>query len=79
MNGNDELWKLMARKLAGEASPEELERLQQLLDENPDAASGFDEISKLWYVKPSASGQQAGHRLEQRLLNSIQAKQPEDR
>jgi putative ABC transport system permease protein len=48
MKDQDRLWKLMSRKLAGEASKEELEELQRLLQKYPEDTFAADMISDMW-------------------------------
>jgi transmembrane sensor len=42
------VWNLMAKKLSGEASPEELQELERLLQGNPDLHSPMQVIAELW-------------------------------
>lgn len=45
---DERIWELMARKLAGEASVEELNELDQLLRTNPDLHFSIQAITDLW-------------------------------
>jgi transmembrane sensor len=47
MENDDHIWKLVARKFAGEASENELFLLQQILIERPDIKHAVQIISKL--------------------------------
>src|SRR5579872_3273063 len=44
----DYTWKLIAKKLSGEASPEELRELEQLLHDNPELYYPVQTLSDLW-------------------------------
>lgn len=44
-------WNLLAKKLAGEASPEELAELEQLMREHPDWIFAAEHIEDLWKLK----------------------------
>src|ERR1700760_2420929 len=46
-------WNLIAKKLAGEASPEELRELEMLLRNNPDLHYPMQTITDLWEHSPS--------------------------
>lgn len=48
MKDPNRLWSLIARKLAGEASAEELQELRELLKENPDTHFSVQVLSDLW-------------------------------
>jgi ferric-dicitrate binding protein FerR (iron transport regulator) len=50
---DERIWELMARKLAGEASVEELGELDQLLRTNPDLHFSIQAITDLWDHSPS--------------------------
>ena len=43
-----QFWNLLAKKIAGEASPEEVLQLQNLIKNNPDWAYQADQIQHLW-------------------------------
>jgi transmembrane sensor len=45
------IWNLVARKISGEASYEELRELYRLLAKNPDIASSQNFLSELWEFK----------------------------
>jgi hypothetical protein len=44
----DKIWHLFSRKLANEASIEELHELQQLLEDNPTLFHEMEAIEQLW-------------------------------
>lgn len=44
----ERLWELVSLKHSGEATPEELQELQNLLNENPDMGFKIDVISQVW-------------------------------
>ena len=44
----DRIWTLLARKLAGEISPEELGELESLLKEHPDTHLKMQALSESW-------------------------------
>jgi ferric-dicitrate binding protein FerR (iron transport regulator) len=44
----ERVWNLMAKKLSGEVSPEELQELERLLQDNPDLHTPAQVISELW-------------------------------
>src|SRR5882672_1734321 len=48
MNNEDNVWRLISKKIAGEASEEELQELQQLLQENPDIQYFVGIMTDLW-------------------------------
>jgi ABC-type antimicrobial peptide transport system permease subunit len=58
MNGNQHLWRLISRKLAGEASPEELAELQFLAQEDPQLQSLMDTLEGLWKPARKPDGPQ---------------------
>ncbi|MEO6964176.1 MAG: FecR family protein [Puia sp.] len=49
----EQLWKLIARKLAGEASEDELQELQNQLRLNPDLHYSLQTIYDLWHSTPA--------------------------
>jgi hypothetical protein len=48
MNGNPQLWQLIARKMAGEASAEEVRELRGLTKEDAELHSFMDALTQLW-------------------------------
>jgi putative ABC transport system permease protein len=67
---DDRIWKLLARKLSGEASPDDLKELEKLVKENPDLHYSIDAFTKIWNapVKETAGPD------VQKLLNRIKPK-----
>ena len=45
-------WNLLAKKLSGEATEEEISELTQLLKENPDLSFAAQNLADLWKIKP---------------------------
>ena len=73
MNGNQRLWQLIARKMSGEASSEDLQELQVLLENDSELRAYMETLKALWQPDKGPTGQQieqayARHmrRLEQR-------------
>lgn len=50
----ERFWLLFTKKLTGEASAEELELLQQMMGENPEWQTTFENLQELWESKPVA-------------------------
>jgi transmembrane sensor len=48
-------WILLSKKVAGEATPEELEELQELLNADPDWQSTLENLQEFWTSLPVAS------------------------
>lgn len=53
----EHIWKLMARKLSGEASAAELIELEQLLRQQPEENYSMEIMQDLWYNKPNIDRQ----------------------
>ncbi len=66
---NNRVWQLAAKKMAGEASPEEIRELEMLLKEDPDLHYALQNISDIWNlaVKQNANGNEAYSRHEKRM------------
>lgn len=58
-NYTERIWTLMARKLSGEASAEELQELEQLLWQHPEGNYSMEVMQDLWKSKPEADRQYA--------------------
>jgi putative ABC transport system permease protein len=58
MNEQDRIWELMARKLSGDATQQELEELEQLLQKYPDSTYSFQLFEDL--LKPSGQNENTG-------------------
>jgi transmembrane sensor len=52
----EKFWVLLAKKLAGEATPAELEELQYLLSTNPEWKANMETLKELWTSKPAKPG-----------------------
>ncbi len=48
----EKYWVLLSKKLAGEATPAELEELQYLLSTNPEWKANMETLNELWASKP---------------------------
>lgn len=48
MQNQDLIWELIAKKLAGEASPEELKQLDELLQQYPNASYPMELLTNIW-------------------------------
>jgi hypothetical protein len=66
MNQED-IWNLVAKKLSGEASPEELDQLENLLRKNPGLHYPLQVIIDLWKHKPHYSRQAADGAFERHV------------
>lgn len=51
----EDLWALLAKKYNGEASPEELERLERLVDDNGLSPDALATLEKLWHTPLASS------------------------
>lgn len=72
-NHTERIWTLMARKLSGEASAEELQELEQLLWQHPEGNYSMEVMQDLWKSKPAADRQYAENeyrKLAQKLIQS---------
>lgn len=70
MNGQDRLWVLIGKQLSGEASEEELQELQKLMQQFPDASYPMQILSGLWKPteeKASQESEDAFSRHHQRM------------
>lgn len=69
----DRLWVLVARKLAGEAGPEDLAELVDLLNKHPDESFAIDSLHQLWPVQPTqdpVSAEESYRQLLRRMQQS---------
>lgn len=69
----DRLWVLVARKLAGEAGPEDLAELEDLLNKHPDESFAIDSLHQLWPVQPTqdpVSAEESYRQLLRRMQQS---------
>ena len=68
------IWELMGRKLAGEASAEELRELDGLLRAHPDLHFPVEAITDIWKTDPGAHDRAAGEDAHRRLISRMQEK-----
>lgn len=69
---NKHVWKLMGRKLAGEASAEELQELEGLLRAHPDLHFPLEAITDIWKVTPDPAERAEGEEAHSRLISRMQ-------
>jgi ferric-dicitrate binding protein FerR (iron transport regulator) len=74
--GLDKLWTLVAKKLAGEASEEELKEMEELIREHPGWQNAIEQIEQLWKQQPMVQPQDIEdayiahlYRLEEKKIN----------
>jgi transmembrane sensor len=60
---DDRIWKLLARKLSGEASPDDLKELEKLVKENSDLHQSIDALTNIWSLHPKESPDSAIQKL----------------
>lgn len=68
----EHIWILMARKLSGEASPEELAELEALLIMNPQETYSFEIMQDIWKNKPAGNPQFSENSYKELLLRMQQ-------
>jgi transmembrane sensor len=68
MNNTEHIWILMARKLSGEASQEELQELDQLLRQDPHVNYSKEILHDIWRMQPDYDSQYA----ENKYKNLVQ-------
>ncbi|HRN55482.1 MAG TPA: hypothetical protein PLL71_03475, partial [Agriterribacter sp.] len=64
----DTIWYILGKKLSGEASPEELEALEQMLRSHPNLHSPIQNITDLWRLKKPIDRAAALASLQKHLL-----------
>ncbi|HRO48000.1 FecR family protein [Agriterribacter sp.] len=64
----DSIWYILGKKLAGEASPEELEELEQMLRHHPNLHYPIQNITDLWRLKKPIDRTEALASLQKHLL-----------
>lgn len=69
---NKRIWELIGRKLAGEASAEELQELEGLLREHPDLHFPVEAISNIWKTTPDPAERAEGEEAHIRLISRMQ-------
>ncbi|MBC9932115.1 FecR family protein [Chitinophaga qingshengii] len=67
------IWELMARKLANEATAEELRELSALLRDNPDIALPAGMVDELWQKTTAGASEEAAITAHERHINRMQA------
>src|ERR1700744_4699837 len=70
MKDKDHIWKLIARKLSGEATPEELTELERLLESDESKQHAMQLLSSLWNPEDAWEGtspEEASERLQLRM------------
>jgi transmembrane sensor len=55
MEAQDRIWELMARKLSGEAAPDELEELDAWLKAHPEARYVLETLMQAWHPSPETN------------------------
>jgi ABC-type antimicrobial peptide transport system permease subunit len=72
MKDQNRIWRLMARKLSGEASEEELQELEKLIKENPDLVFQFQIVADFWKSKQQEQKASESDPLFKRIKAGIQ-------
>lgn len=67
----DRTWLLIGRKMAAEASPQELKELEEILKNNPELHFSIQALTEFWYQSPSASAAE----IEQAYQNHLERMQ----
>src|SRR5690349_10365080 len=70
---NDRIWKLVARKLSGEASEAELTEMDELLKSDPQLQFRLEMFYKLWHAAPPKDTDPAS---AARLIEKIKEDRP---
>ncbi|SKD00595.1 FecR family protein [Chitinophaga ginsengisegetis] len=71
---NKRVWELIGRKLAGEASAEELQELEGLLRAHPDLHFPVEAITDIWKTTPDPADRAEGEDAHTRLISRMQEK-----
>ncbi|MBO9730691.1 MAG: FecR domain-containing protein [Chitinophaga sp.] len=71
---NKRIWELIGRKLAGEASAEELQELEGLLRASPDLHFPVEAIADIWKTTPDPAERVEGEHAHARLISRMQEK-----
>lgn len=64
----DRTWLLIGRKMAAEASPQELKELEDILKHNPELHFSIQAISEFWHPSPNASAAETEEAYQHHLL-----------
>lgn len=70
--GTEHIWILMARKLSGEATIEELTKLESLLIQNPSETYSFEIMQDIWKNKPALNPSASENSYKELLLRMQQ-------
>src|ERR1700722_18704693 len=76
VKGQERIWILMARKLAGEASEEELKELQQWQQQHPDEIYSLQILFDFWMAKQPENREIAEQAFDEHLLRLQQLPPP---
>ncbi len=76
---NEHIWKLMGRKLSGDATKEELAELEFLLLKNPDENYSMEILADLWNSKPELKSHYAENKYKELMLHLQQLENDESR
>ncbi|HEY8780074.1 MAG TPA: hypothetical protein VIM16_00520 [Mucilaginibacter sp.] len=71
MNLEYRIWKLATKKLAGEASEDELRELNELLEQNPDIYNTIKLVSEWWRTDTEQKDENNSHFLFKKVLARI--------
>jgi putative ABC transport system permease protein len=72
MKDQNRIWRLMAKKLSGEASEQELQELEDLIKENPDLVFQLQIITDFWLKKQQEQKASESDELFKRIKAGIQ-------
>ncbi len=75
---NDRFDQLMARKLSGEASAEELQELDTYIEEHPQAKYLYEMMIEYWTIEPKKGSDDIQEEIHFQQLISIAEKRPEE-
>jgi hypothetical protein len=67
MKERDRIWKLLAKKLAGDASEKELRELEEILKEHPDRSYSIQLLIDIWEPSPPGTDAAADKAFEEHL------------
>lgn len=79
MNDNRRIWRLIARKMAGEATPEELQELQSLLQRHPAIQYFMEMLTQPWKRKEEINEKELEQIYQRHLLRMKYNRQPSGR
>src|SRR6476620_1422515 len=64
----DRTWLLIGRKMASEASPQEIKELEEILKHNPELHFSIQALTEFWHPSPNASPAEIEEAYQQHLL-----------